>query len=1116
MAVHANSVVKSYSSFSVSEGLLAKVVEAVKQGENLARRSGQVRSFEVFYHGHRANLVLGRIMVIPAAVADSIEDFPSALLYGAMVKELNGEMISDTYTFKLGEGEFDTYSKKDLAEIKDKLFKDIDGKYRSLVMFIPTWAAPRDYVTFKYVKDEERLSMLLRHLVFAAYFDPRFSSSFEKLTEETTSQNLDLVDITPKLNFPFLAEGLIKSYPELHPGDKRASAVQKPKIILAKGTLKEINEELLEPGEHAVMNQLGQDLEARLSGDDYIPKEAAVPKSEHDAHRDHAHAQGKGRTCTWKHMSQDGKCSNCGFDRAKKASTKVALGFHDEQSPLKSGESVVWKDKDHQINKTQGTVEGDHIRWDDGKTTRLSDAVAMSNVQRAEKTASTDDTGAETGLRNRPDYGESDSHTVEANELAAKDAGAKIAADLVRKHGNLASLPAIKLNATADFKLPARFASLKTVGEQLTALHTAATAEGIDPKRAAGLMRVGEKLAAYANNRQVRAALAGFCQCGKSGKTAAKSQCPCCGAPVSPMKELLAEYVEKHGGVIPGALYVNVDQDYVSTERPDHYNYTYVSQAEAERILGRSKSTSTPGSQEERERQRRTDEILNGQAPTKAASKSEPIAVLATAGAKLMVVGSALVAQAESGYKETLRVNASRLKWTQPNKFTQSFRQATERAARLPRVANLMKQADVPQSIEEIWSDKMEDMGPAPEVEVKEAPSAPAPKGESRVEKTHERRGEESEAKKPQEKRASSEHEAGLGRCANCTFKVTAKNGSEVAPEVFLHAACQRALTLASADKLVAHQVLASFYPEILRSRSVAIRASVEQAMKDLREKQQIPDNTEFHDLSPNEQHTVLNEGRKIYKNEEYAKAASFDLFIPGQVAQEFAPETLHEIVDFPEESYNPLITDVGPAPEPGPYVSTDPAGALGIGADGKPQVLDGAPLRKTDEIRGPMFDQEFYQQFQGISPDGLRAASIAGRVRKNADASEYKRQFSDFLKKVVGEVAATFIAAFKVTLRPMMSQVPGSGEIQLQNVEQPQNGSAFNVPNVSSRVTFLVEKLNDSDIQDAINGSWAQASVWNDDENGGYVYEVFVRPESLDQDTLVLRYSFVVGTKGL
>lgn len=290
--------------------------------------------------------------------------------------------------------------------------------------------------------------------------------------------------------------------------------------------------------------------------------------------------------------------------------------------------------------------------------------------------------------------------------------------------------------------------------------------------------------------------------------------------------------------------------------------------------------------------------------------------------------------------------------------------------------------------------------------------------------------------------------------CKQCRKPVVANTGSEVGPGTYLHLACQITQQKQARLNFIPLQVVKAFYPEIL-------------------------------------------------------KTATFNLFHPGPVLNEFNPELLHETVDHPESTYNPLISDVGPGPE-GAYVPTSPAGGLGMGRDGKTQVLDGAPLRKENDIRGYAFTDEFYSQTEPIDSTLLRAASS-----KRADAAEYKIQFADFIKKAMGEVAASFIAAFKVTQRSLMDKIPGVGVIQLDKIEQPIS-SGYNLQNIASRVKYLVAKLNDGDIQDAINDGWAQASVWNSVEVGGFVYEVFVRPESLDQDTLALNYSFVVGTKGM
>ena len=58
------------------------------------------------------------------------------------------------------------------------------------------------------------------------------------------------------------------------------------------------------------------------------------------------------------------------------------------------------------------------------------------------------------------------------------------------------------------------------------------------------------------------------------------------------------------------------------------------------------------------------------------------------------------------------------------------------------------------------------------------------------------------------------------------------------------------------------------------------------------------------------------------------------------------------------------------------------------------------------------------------------------------------------------------------------------------------------------------MDKLNDGDIKAAINDAWAQAAVWNDNADGGFIYEVVVRPETIDTDSLVMKYKFVCGTR--
>ena len=266
--------------------------------------------------------------------------------------------------------------------------------------------------------------------------------------------------------------------------------------------------------------------------------------------------------------------------------------------------------------------------------------------------------------------------------------------------------------------------------------------------------------------------------------------------------------------------------------------------------------------------------------------------------------------------------------------------------------------------------------------------------------------------------------------------------------------------------------------------------------------------------------------GRDLFSLEDaHMKDAGFNFFFPGQVLKEFYPEVQHEIVNYPNENNSPMIEDIDLdsaldtsilgsvrmyADSGSNYVSTAPGG-IGIGRDGKPQVLDGAPLRKENDIRGGMFMDEFHQQYDGVPGALLAVASW----KPTKTAGDEKQMFNKFLKLVMGEIAATMIAAFKVTNRPMtLNQVPGIGEVQLTQVEQPSSLSSFNIVNTGSRVKYLLDKLNDGDIKEAIDKARAQAAVWLDDPSGGFVYEVFVRAETIDTDSLILKYKFVTGTK--
>ena len=258
MGVSGNSIaLKSFQSYMVNDGLLAKTVEAIKAGEKEARTSGTIQSFEVFYKGFRQNIAIGRIFIIPPSVASKKgQDFPTALLYGCLVRTYGGEEMSDLISHKIGDSEFDEYSQADYDSIKEDLFGIGDGKFAALILFAPHWVNKREYIGYHFTKDDNQLSNLTRHLVFSAYFDPRLSSAFNAMMTDVDTSKFDVTDITPKINHPALAQNPLQEFPLLV---KQGSALKKT-ILLSRKTADDVSKQELDPQEINVFDSLDQAL----------------------------------------------------------------------------------------------------------------------------------------------------------------------------------------------------------------------------------------------------------------------------------------------------------------------------------------------------------------------------------------------------------------------------------------------------------------------------------------------------------------------------------------------------------------------------------------------------------------------------------------------------------------------------------------------------------------------------------------------------------------------------------------------------------------------------------------------------------------------------------------
>lgn len=248
----------------------------------------------------------------------------------------------------------------------------------------------------------------------------------------------------------------------------------------------------------------------------------------------------------------------------------------------------------------------------------------------------------------------------------------------------------------------------------------------------------------------------------------------------------------------------------------------------------------------------------------------------------------------------------------------------------------------------------------------------------------------------------------------------------------------------------------------------------------------------------------------KISSPKEAAKTARA-FMVPGQVLREFYPEIEQGILQYPAQNNSgmpeaKLDTSGGPAAE-----SFSP---------GKPTVTnETVPLRREMQLRGPGFMEDFYRSVVNISPGSLMMASgkeaAVGEVfNVKFDA---KLEMRSILQGVCGEIVGTMISAYKLTSRPVALNVPGEGSVGLGF----SNPGSIPVPLsthqdmfLEDRIKAICAKLNDGDLQEILNDSWAQGAVWCSSPTGGFTYEILVRAEAFDDETLTLRYKYVAKTK--
>jgi hypothetical protein len=1142
---------KSFQSFAVNETLVRKVVEAIQAGEKSSRSSGDISSFEVFIRGFRQNLVVGQIMVIPPSVADSLETFPVSLLYGAMIEELSPEANADILSYKLGESEYDEYKDSDLSAIKDKLFKDGEGKFCSVIVFVPAWGNPKNYVIFKYVKDEVLLAMFVRHQVFASYFNPSLSSAFDQILTEVDTSRIDVTDITPKLTMPWLAENPFKSYPDLQDPDKIdvkiASAktpaeryASTPKIFLAKGLTDDFTAEFLEPGEKKVLNNLSDDIKKGVEGEITKGEDLRTTSDNEglrnrpdygspESHSSDMNRKNSGKNeehlVTMKHVGEKGEHSDVASEKGVYCSKCNGKFLKTKQEAGKTAADRIqtypaWKRRVKQLYP-EAVFEGD------------------IDIAQAFKDATKDQGVGEW----EGSYGEVD-----------KDYVAKKADGIAGIEDTNTSQTGQDVDNVIGV-IPAVLESAVAVAASKKATSDATFDWAVKPTE--------DGRYAWAIRKKVMGIPKTVAKGTADNMQAANSQCK------NKLTELRGVPSEPKG-----------NDPRMASKKAFHG----VKVAEMDSWISAGLGLTTDGIDFTASKQAATqpgfeplvqvDGFSFGKDRGSLRGRSDAVKYLVYDDATSEVV-------------DHPAFDGARIVYDNPAELPSGFRTAVDHYFKgLAKQAKKFKSAEVATDIDDIWKETMEDFGPAPEAEIEEpnkddligkvetpkqeaGTDEPNPKQEYNKDKSLNPENEgskqidgkketeltetpkpkedapKSEPSEPSEKKEESKAEE---KEEDSSAKPFEKKEAGKVSDAVKAVACPKCSS-AKGEQCTGTAKVGNMH----KDRMEAYKKLPAKQAKSLCEYCGRPTNNvlgmcdECEDsLECDICHKGLNGGSDcdeirpgIFVHDvcvkESAKTAAFNYFIPGQVAEEFYPELLHETVQYPSESYSPMIQDVDLAPGPG-YISTSPAGGLGIGAEGKPQVLEGAPLRRPENIRGPMYSDEYYSYNEGLDggtikaasfedfkaafaelsdPKTPKSASVVQVINKRAGKEENKAQFIDFLKKVMGEVAVAFVAAFKATSRGILSEVPGLGEINLGTVEAPSNNQ-FNTINTGSRVKFLLDKMNDTDLQDALNEAWAQASVMNNSPNGGFVYEVFVRGQAIDVDSMILSYEYVIGSKGV
>ena len=1176
-------VQKSFTTMGLGV-ILSNVTAAVIEAEKKAKSSKEIQTLDILRPGQRQDIYIGKVMVIPPSVMDDPQKVPLPLFRGALINLFDSEEAAAYDSHRLAESEFDQLSNKDFATFKDKVFKEGNDKYSCIVMFLPAWANPRDYVGFRFEKDAIKLEQLVRHLIFGAYFNPSLSSLFDTLEE--TESKLDVKSLQHDHFGPvFDLMNVSNTYPILGKVEKIAST-KKPFIRFAKEELDAIKEELISPEETALFEQLSKDITSKV-------RVASLNVCE---------------GCGAAVEGEDGDllCEEC------KSKEKISLEDTTDSSVEVLAQEVAAEAKD-MVNDTylsssedaMGLIENvDEGNYTESTEAAIYEVMALKSIpydlaeavaERAKEIINVesgsgmhDNLGAEVDIESLADDSLPPDLQAELDAIDEKNGWEKPIVSSKAKHSFIdfyakckgcGALVAVDPNTTDEELIfcPACEGVSKELDEH-PFKEEAGKTEAECPSCAITEEFVDEKLGSTPENSELLARKI-FWKCldkKDPGSSITMAQiAKVVDANFDALRDAVMLLWRKNiivaGEKLNTWIKVGKDTDKNTFNGKWPWNVHEASKKQADgTILHVDREYSEPvrktAPQSEREQVKIKEIKYNeperkAELPSKKLTSNEPdhstkLPSLRTGSLKIAVdepptteiehpaekglqshpdyASSASIEASKQGglkdFRRLLRSNqesiflakspVSKEYLCEPSgRYNSPYTSSVHKALKFPDYASAAQAAKE-------HGFKVVSFSPSFSKKDKEWLNGIGIKGKKaeRRLRVMDREGVfVIKSFKNEYLAITDEGPEWAWDVADATKfnnsydaeDAAMEYGGEVIPDP-------------SAEEVSEEQKMDSEFLKGMgiqgKKKDAAGLSYVEQAFGNgLNEIDESNDAAD--DMLLNESSKIKAPSIKINPKKSHYKKVAFDWMAPDQVLRDFYPELRNQLQTnmHDKDDYHPIKPD---EQERGGGANSDielndheaeekhtltSPGLVSTESGG----VSGAPLRSGERnLRGPFFSDQFYKIHADIPPSQL---TIKSSMNKLAVETNRVKIVEGYLTSLSAEIASSLLAAFMVDSKPNFVNIPTEGKIDLKASPaifmNPMLSREVQDPIVSQLEMFF-NTLNDNELTEAINNAWSQSAVWKDDGAKGFLYEIFVRIESVDIDNMSITYKFVANKK--